>query len=87
MLHFSFEQTIRFHSFLVHGNYLKGTFSTDCYQIGGEVLVRRVRNMITQNISLEEVESAVLCFQFDFFGREALLSFHIAVHFIVETTL
>ena len=43
--------------------------------------------MITQNISLEEVESAVLCFQFDFFGREALLSFHIAVHFIVETTL
>ena len=38
LLHFSFEQTIRFHSFLVHGNYLKGTFSTDCYQIDVEAM-------------------------------------------------
>ena len=86
LFHFSFEQTHPVSFLSCSWQYLKGTFSTDCYQIGGEVLVRRVRNMITQNISPVKVESAVLCFQFDFVWKEAL-SFHIAVQLIVETTL
>ena len=86
LLDFSFEQTVGLHSLLVHGNDLESTFSADCNQIGREVLICRVRNLIAQDISFEEIESAVFRFQFDFSGRKTFLGFHIAVYLIVQTT-
>ena len=79
-----FGQTVGLDAPFVQADDFKCTPSTDGHQIGWDALIGRVGYLIAQNVRLEEVEYAVFGFQFNLFGRQALLCLYVAIHFVVE---
>lgn len=54
-----FKKTVGLQSFFVHCDNFKSSSATDGYQIGWEIPVGRIRDLIRQNIRFEEVEEAI----------------------------
>ena len=80
-----FQQALRFDAPFIQTDNFKGASSADSNQIGRDTLVGGVSYLVAENVGFEEIEYAVFGFQFDFFGRQAFLCFHIAIYFVVET--
>lgn len=82
-----FYQAVGLDATFVQTDNLEGASAADGHQVGGDVLVARVGYLVAQNVGFEEEELAVFGFQGNLARGQALLCFHVAVHFVVEAAL
>ena len=81
-----FEEAFRLDAFAIQRNHLEGAAPADGNQVGWNLLVSGVGNLIGQNIRFKIEVGVVERLQLDFARRESFLSLHVAVHFVVEAT-
>ena len=82
-----FQQTQWLLALTVHFDNRLGTLDADGFEVGSQVLVRRVGDKTSQDIYLELMEITVGSLQYGILRRQLSASFYITVYLVVETAL